>query len=104
MRKFLQIILAIAIVFTQIPLQVFATSSESEHLAYGVYEVKNFAKHESKDEDSMARKYLNETSQLDVNENGMFLTLSFTGKKMMAQHQITVNGESTAFEVMDETD
>lgn len=76
---------------------------DEEAVADGKYTIENDALHISKDEESMARKYLETISDVEYKNNKIYLILKFTGKSMMANHVIEVNGDKVNFEVVDET-
>ena len=76
---------------------------DEEVVADGKYTIENDALHISKDEESMARKYLETISDVEYKNNKIYLILKFTGKSMMANHVIEVNGDKVNFEVVDET-
>lgn len=76
---------------------------DEEVIADGKYTIENDALHISKDEESMARKYLETISDVEYKNNKIYLTLKFTGKSMMVNHIIEVNGTKVNFEVVDET-
>lgn len=76
---------------------------DEEAVADGKYTIENDVLHISKDEESMARKYLETISDVEYKNNKIYLILKFTGKSMMANHVIEVNGDKVNFEVVDET-
>ncbi len=76
---------------------------DEEAVADGKYTIENDALHISKDEESMARKYLETISDVEYKNNKIYLILKFTGKSMMANYVIEVNGDKVNFEVVDET-
>lgn len=76
---------------------------DEEAVADGKYTIENDALHIIKDEESMARKYLETISDVEYKNNKIYLILKFTGKSMMANHVIEVNGDKVNFEVVDET-
>ncbi len=76
---------------------------DEEAVADGKYTIENDALHISKGEESMARKYLETISDVEYKNNKIYLILKFTGKSMMANHVIEVNGDKVNFEVVDET-
>lgn len=76
---------------------------DEEAVADGKYTIENDALHISKNEESMARKYLETISDVEYKNNKIYLILKFTGKSMMANHVIEVNGDKVNFEVVDET-
>lgn len=67
------------------------------------YTIENDALHINKDEESLARKYLESISDVEYKDEKIYLTLKFTGKSMMANHIIEVNGTATNFDVVDES-
>ncbi|WP_195987079.1 NEAT domain-containing protein [Clostridium sp. D53t1_180928_C8] len=69
----------------------------------GKYTIENDALHISKDEESLARKYLEYISDVEYKEGKIYLTLKFTGKSMMTNHVIQVNGSATNFDIVDES-
>lgn len=69
----------------------------------GKYTIENDALHINKDEESLARKYLESISDVEYKDEKIYLTLKFTGKSMMANHIIEVNGTATNFDVVDES-
>ncbi|MEN8078179.1 NEAT domain-containing protein [Clostridioides difficile] len=69
----------------------------------GKYIIENSVLHISKDEESLARKYLETISYVEYKGGKIYLTLKFTGKSMMANHIIQVNGTETNFDVVDES-
>lgn len=69
----------------------------------GKYTIENDALHIRKDEESLARKYLEYISDVEYKEGKIYLTLKFTGKSMMTNHVIQVNGSATNFDIVDES-
>ena len=69
----------------------------------GKYTIENDALHINKYEESLARKYLESISDVEYKDEKIYLTLKFTGKSMMANHIIEVNGTATNFDVVDES-
>lgn len=83
----------------EIPTQPEDSEQTTVTLKDGTYQIKNVALHETKDEDSIARQYLNEMSTLTVKNGLATLTLTFLNGDLMSNHQIKINGKNVKFEV-----
>lgn len=69
------------------------TKEEETKVTVGkLYSIKNNVKHESATGQAMARKYLNEISNVEEIEGQYYVTLTFTGSEFMQNHMIYVNG------------
>jgi LPXTG-motif cell wall-anchored protein len=69
------------------------TKEEETKVTVGkLYSIKNNVKHESATGQAMARKYLNETSNVEEIDGQYYVTLTFTGSEFMQNHMIYVNG------------
>lgn len=70
----------------------------------GNYTIENDVLHINKDEESIARTYLDKTSYIEYFENKIYLTLKFSGKSMMSNHSIEVNGENIDFDIISDSE
>ncbi|MGG7059559.1 NEAT domain-containing protein [Clostridium tertium] len=68
------------------------TEEETKVTVGKLYSIKNNVKHESATGQAMARKYLNEISNVEEIEGQYYVTLTFTGAELMQNHMIYVNG------------
>lgn len=69
------------------------TKEEETKVTVGkLYSIKNNVKHESATGQAMARKYLNEISNVEEIDGQYYVTLTFTGSEFMQNHMIYVNG------------
>ncbi|MPQ43513.1 NEAT domain-containing protein [Clostridium tarantellae] len=76
--------------------------NEEDNIKDGIYEIQNDALHIDKDEESMARKYLDKNSHLKVENGQKMLILKFTGKSMMSNHKVQVNGEDIDLKIIED--
>ena len=73
------------------------TKEEETKVTVGkLYSIKNNVKHESETGQAMARKYLNEISNVEEIEGQYYVTLTFTGSEFMQNHMIYVNGSNVS--------
>lgn len=79
-----------------------AVYEKDSKLKNGLYTVENDALHISTNEESVARKYLNKTTGMEVVNGKIFLTLNFTGRTLMKGHTINVNGVTVEHQVIKE--
>lgn len=68
-----------------------------------VYSVQNNVTHESATGVSMARKYLNSTTEVKEINGKYYVTLTFTGTDFMQNHEIYVNGSKVSHSVVAST-
>lgn len=61
-----------------------------------LYSIKNNVIHGSETGQSMARKYLNEISDVELIDGQYYITLTFTGAEFMQNHEIYVNGSKVS--------
>ena len=107
-KNILAFILSLMFMVMAVPGNIANAVTEEEEvvstLKNGEYTIENDALHMTKDEESIARSYLNKESKLVVKDNEKRIYLYFTGKSMMNNHKVEVNNEEIDFYVEDETD
>ncbi|MGV3074751.1 NEAT domain-containing protein [Clostridium baratii] len=80
------------------------SNEESKSLEDGTYKVENDALHITEDKESMARKFLDEESNITVKNGEILLQITFSNKSMMKNVKVTVNEKATDTKVINETD
>lgn len=80
------------------------SNEESKSLEDGSYKVENDALHITEDKESMARKFLDEESNVIVKNGETLLQITFSNKSMMKNVKVTVNEKATDTKVINETD
>ncbi|NLK94833.1 MAG: hypothetical protein GX275_06540 [Clostridiales bacterium] len=63
----------------------------------GTYEVNNNIVKIDSDEASVARKYVNEKSIIEISEEGILTTITFNQKTLMSNIKVKVNGKETEY-------
>ncbi|MEF9951974.1 MAG: NEAT domain-containing protein [Clostridium sp.] len=79
-----------------------ALTSTSGVINDGKYTIQNDALHIVNNDESVARKFLDRVSDLTLVNGKMTIKLKFTGKSMMANHKVKINGVETPFKVVNE--
>lgn len=64
----------------------------------GTYTISNSVSHDNPVGQGMARSYTEETSDVEVNDNGTFVTLGFNNTQYMGDFTITVGGSKVTYE------
>lgn len=80
------------------------SNEENKALEDGTYKVENDALHITEDKESMARKFLEEESNITVKNGEPLLQITFSNKSMMKNVKVTVNEKAVDTKVINETD
>lgn len=99
MRVIVKWMLVGALLIGQMPVSVFAQSSSTQQvMPTGRYTIEQEVLKPDSDEDSSAGKFLQKESLLEVTEESLKLTLTYTAGSLMSNVKIRVNGEDVDFD------
>lgn len=68
----------------------------------GVYTIENDALYIDKDKESVARKYLNKTSKVEIKEGIISIIFSFTEKDVINNMKFTLDDKEISYEIVNE--
>ena len=70
----------------------------AQSLENGTYTISNNVSHDNPVGEGMARSYTEATSDVEVNDNGIYVSLGFNNTQFMGDFTITVDGSNVSYE------
>lgn len=77
---------------------------ENIGLEDGIYKVENDALYIDKDQESVARKYINKVSKIEVKDNKIYVTFTFTEKNVIKNMKFSLESQEIEHEILNETE
>lgn len=70
----------------------------------GIYKIENDALYIDKEQESVARKYINKVSKIEVKDNKIYVTFTFTEKDIIKNMKISLDDKEIPHEILNESE